>query len=186
MASTPSFLAYSVFVFLLPAIVQAASVCEGSSNEEVSRALIEKRQKYESDLSSLEQGMRTRQVTFTQCTSQKWRAFWQPRLADAESAHAKLRKQRTELMKLRQSIEKDPGPIRVVEYCPRMEQEVFDGYDEYFTGINSYFAFIDASIELCNRREYSEGAAEMAASYIDKILDAVGKIGDIFKIFKGE
>lgn len=185
MASTRSFLACSVFVFAFPAIVQAASVCEGSSNEEVSRALIEKRKKYESDLSSLEQGMRTRQVTFKKCTSQKWRTFWQPRLVEAESAHAELRKQRSELMKLRQSIERDPGPIRVVEYCPRMEHEVFYGYDEYFSGIKSYFAFIDASIDLCNRGEYGEGAAEMALSYIDRILEAVEKIGGIFKILRG-
>lgn len=185
MFSIPSFLTCSVLVFVFSSAAQAASVCEKSTNEEISRALIEKRQGYESQLSNLEQGMRARQVTFKQCTSQKWRTFWQPRLVDAESAHTKLRERRLELVKLRQSIEKDPGPINLAEYCPRMEQEVFDGYDEYFVGIRSYLAFIDASIELCNRRDYSEGAAEIAVSYIDKILDAVGKIADIFKGFKG-
>jgi|GEM_PF-6567996 len=175
------FLTLCVSVLILPVWSWASTACDEPTSEQISQALTAKRQDYESQLTSLEKDMRAHEVTFRQCSSQKWRVFWQPRLAEAEAAHEKLRKQRSELVKLRQAIESDPGPVKVFQYCPRMEQEVFYGYEEYFTGIKSYLAFINASTDLCKNRDYSEGSIELALTYVTQILDAVSKITDIFK-----
>lgn len=143
------------------------------------------RRQYETRVGDLEEQMRELQVSFRKCSSQKWRVFWQPRMTEAEDARHKLEEGRSKLMQLRRTLESDPGPTNVPLYCSRVQDELIYGYDGYIEDMRSYIALVDASIDLCERRDFTEGAVEVAGNHLRSILKAVGRLADTVEILKG-
>lgn len=190
---------------------EAKDLRDESRDRENKRQILEGRQKdYENQLAVLTSQRHDRELAFSKCASQKWRVFWDPRRKDAEAARQSLEEKRRDLMTLRNELnslgrdleltrfqierkrrDKPSGFDYETEfrqylgkvdgYFDRLDTELFYGYGEYLTGIQAYISFVGSSGQLCEKRDFSEPAAEIVASNIKLILDAVNNIAGILK-----
>jgi hypothetical protein len=70
----------------------------------------------------------------------------------------------------------------MTEYLARVEEELIEGYRQYFFGVRAYLAFVDGSLELCKDRDCLEGSFDgLVRPHIDKLVATIGALARLLR-----
>lgn len=139
------------------------------------------------------------------CANGAWQVFWQPRIEQGEKARRELEDQNAKLVQLRAALRKEKADLDnrrgqiershsdkaedsayeqefrryLADFENLYDKEsdvLLEGYREYINGIAAYVDFINTSAQFCRDRNFSQGAIDLAAKHVDKIVGAANSI----------
>ena len=200
-----------LFLFLTPSAM--ANIREEYREmEEMYKKLVAERREHENETKKLEERLKTAEKHYLTCTSGEWWFLWKVRMRQAENARNELEAQNKQLGKLNRTLEETNSVFDIereeldrtyqekgsayetalrkwmskfrMEYCLRLEQELFKGYSEYRHGIEKYLIFVDQSTKACIERNYTQAIVELAAEHIQEIVRSAVSIGELISKIK--
>jgi hypothetical protein len=147
--------------------------------------------------------LRTR---FRECTSITWSVYWERRFQRAEEQRSKLEVQRQSAEVLRKNAERErerlesrrreierryrgkpreiayETDIRAVMedfetfYFQSLTKVVFPAYQAYREGVAGYATFVEESVTICNREDFTAAAVDATDSAIDEMTKAITRL----------
>jgi hypothetical protein len=159
-------------------------------------------------LRTLNKDTRALEEGWGNCSSQKWRVFWQTTAHQAEENRAKLEEQWKRLVPYGKDLEEEHYQLEQsnldikhefrkkgfkYEKAMRKYMHEFDNYlydfentyihsiDLYITGVETYEHYVNFSLKCCQENNLTQAALDIAGNSANDILEAVKNLKAIFK-----